>query len=301
MGPEKPTRKCKQERITHTKRITKVEREKLLCKNKLDTLELEETQTKDDRFSPEEKKLLLEAYYEKGYQVFQDTKLLHQYLPLRRENDLKGLVERLRMSFLTGSQATPKQEEDRRADNVDNWCKLSSQMMRNFAKDKKVNLDYVFADALMELADREVSDEDESKPNYPKLLKSFAQLMSGKFPDSMKPVNAQISMKLFDHINQVLESLDFKTAFKDLENGTWLEETFQSRSEIQEAAVRRLAESDVQKEALTLHHLKTDRNIQALCLELPKIKRIRDVFNPLHIGETMMSNLLRQHPFDTSG
>jgi len=271
------------------KRVTKSDLEKLICKKKLDALELEESQSKEDRFSIIERRLLLDAYNENGFQVFQDTSLLHRYLPNRRERDLKGLIHRLRTSF---------QVDATRLNPLDGWQKLCHQLLSSFAKDKRVNLDDVLAEALVIEPDKSGPDEasaqqNDLEPDYPKLLASFASLLMGKFPDNMSAANAHLSMRLFDHIESVVGTLNLKTACASLENGTWLDEVKEQRSQRLTMANMGLEELDRQmKKCITVRDLERDRNIEALCLELPKIKRIAEVLNPLHIDESLVRTLM---------
>lgn len=276
------------------KRISKTEVEKLICKKKLDKLEEEESQIREDRFNNSERRSLLDAYNIHGFQVFQDTKLLHHYLPNRRECDLKGLVLRLRSSLNPHNSNIEGQ-----SDHVDDWQKLCQQFMGNFAKDRKVNLDDVLSDALAALAEEESIDSKISepssdiRPNYSILLKSFAHLLMGKFPDNLSPIDAQLSMNLFDHVNKVVDSFDLKSALVSLEDGTWLETSMAQRRQRQETALLGLDEIDGKtKKSPTLRDLEKNRYIEALCLELPKIKRITDVLNPLFINESLLSTLM---------
>lgn len=266
---------------------------KRISKRKLEKLDEEESQRVEDRFSSAERRVLLDAYNIHGFQVFQDFKLLQQYFPNRRESDLKELIKRLRSTHCVGSQSS----------SLDGWQKLCQQMMGNFAKDRKVNLDDALAHALLTLAEeKEIeskqvdSESSDIKPDYPLLLRSFAQLLMGNFPDKMSPINAQISMNLFNHINRVVDSFDLK-ALASLEGGTWLEESIHHRRQRQEMALKGLNELDG---APTLRAIEKNRNIEALCLELPKIKRITDVLNPLLIDESMLRDLQNTNQKDTA-
>lgn len=260
---EKPSKK---------KRISLAEREKLICKKKLDALELEESQSKEDRFSPEERKILLDAYDIDGFKVFQDTKLLHQYLPNRRESDLKGLVQRLRLS-LTSDDSKQKHN------NLDDWHKTCQQLMNKYARDRKTNINNVFADALTLEASESMSQE----PFYPSLIHEFAELLKGTFPNHVSAIDAQISMKLFDHLNSYVDSLDLTP----LRDGSWLE-----RSDWHKAQHSLALEGlDLVKECPTMKDLETDNSIEALCLELPKIRRIANILDPLQFNSL-------KHPFN---
>lgn len=275
------------------KRMSKVDRERRICQKKLNALEKSESTT-DDRFNSAEKERLLEAYNKHGFQVFQDLKLLHQFYPNRRENDLKGLIQRLR----TGLQSTVESKDDA----IEEWQRLCQNLMGNFARHKRVNLDDVLSDALLLVADEREAQErnnvkishtnDAKLPNYAELLRSFAQLLSGKFPDNMTPANARISMKLFDHINRLADSVDLKT-LSALTDGSWLKSATEERRKRLEMASEGLKELDrLAKTGPSLRDLEKNQSIEALCLELPKIKRITEVLNPLHINESLMSSLI---------
>lgn len=303
MPPKKRKQDSGSDKNTNpSKRISKVEREKLICKKKLDKLDREESLKREDRFSSEEKKLLLDAYNEHGFKVFQDTKLLHQYLPNRREVDLNGLVQRLKTSLQANFDTTRSEQP------LDKWQKLCQQLMSNYARNHKVNLDDVVSEALMAEA-REVSEtnneetshmsprgsNDESchKPDYSKLLESFAHLLMGKFPENMSAANAQLSMKLFEHINNVVSSFDFQTTFSSLQEGAWLESVAEEGRMRQESALRGLQEIDgITKKRPSLRDIDRSVDMKALCLELPKIKRITDVLNPLHLNELLVKSLM---------
>ena len=293
------------DRANPPKRISKAEQEKLICKKKLDALALEESLTTEDRLNAKEREQLLQGYNQYGFQIFQDTKLLHQFLQNRRESDLKGLVQRLK----TGLQSAPQVQEE----TTNEWLKLCQNLMGNFARDKRVNLDDALADALLLVADEReridriklqhpddnlqndnVSDKTE-KPNYPELLRSFAQLLSGRFPDNMTPTNARISMKLFDHINGVVDRLYPLASFASIEDGSWIENATLERRRRQEMAQKGLEDlSRLPKESITCRDLERNRNIEALSLELPKIKRISEIFNPLNINDSLMSTLINR-------
>lgn len=285
------------------KRVTKVDRERLICKKKLDALEEEESQTKEDRFNQEERRILIKAYNENGFNVFQDTGLLHKYFPNRKESDLKGLVQRLRLSLQSETNASQKNITKQQNPNEE-WQKLCQLMMGNFAKDRKVNLEEVYADVLLQEAqDMEAgvknnddgTDDLMDKPDYPKLLRSFAQLLMGRFPDNINPINAQLSMKLFEHLETVVDSIDLEATFPSLYNGRWLEDNIEGRHLRQEMALKGLKEFDgTTKKCPTFRDIEKYRNIEALCLELPKIKRITDVLNPLHLNESLVSTLMEK-------
>lgn len=278
---------------SYTKRSSRSDIEKHICKKKLDALGFEEGQNREDRFSFEEKKRLLDAFNEHGFHVFENTNLLHQYFPARRECDLKGLVQRLRVNC-----ADPKVE---RSQPIDDWQKLCHQLMGNFAKSRHINLDDIFADALKLEAESRLqklsscsttcdsandANTNHIKADFPHLIKNFAQLLQGKFPDSMNPINAQISMKLFEHVNNVADSIDINKLLSSVLDGSWLDSVMEERRIKQDMALKGLEEIDgMMKKCPTMRDIEKNKNIEALCLELPKIKRITDVLNPLSLSE----------------
>lgn len=307
MAPRRKPNTSESDPGSKKRRISSTEREKLICKKKLDALEIEESQSKEDRFSPEERRILLNAYNVNGFKVFQDTKLLHQYLPNRKESDLKGLVQRLRLGLQTTNQSATNDGSKQEANYLDDWQRLCQQLVGNYAKDRKINICDVFADALMAEADERVAsnsqqnsdtivEESETacqKPDYPKLIRNFAELLKGTFPDNITPANAQVSMKLFDHINNVIESIDLQNELSTLADGTWLNSSIEEGKLSHNAALVGLETLDgTTKKCPTFKDLERSRNIEALCLELPKIKRITDVLNPLHIDESLVSTLM---------
>lgn len=293
-GQTKPTEETKR-----TKRVTKYDREKLICKKKLDALELEESQSKDDRFTPAEKATLLEAYNQNGFQVFQDTKLLHKYLPNRCEADFKGLLNRLRTKLQTSIQDSGVDQSKMQC--LSDWERLCLQLMGNFAKDKKVNMDDVFADAILAEADHHTTQrlnaiETDSSPSFdcPQILRSFASMLVGKFPGNLEPREAQISMRLFDHVNAVVDTIDLRNKLHPMMVGTWLDTLVGDSTSKQEMALKGLSELESRTlRCPTTRDIERNRNIEALCLELPKIKRITDVLNPLHVNESLVSSLMK--------
>lgn len=313
MAPRKRKKNWKKlddgESSHQTKRVTKSEIEKQICKKKLDALDLEESQIKEDRFSPEERKCILEAYNERGFQVFNDTSLLHQYLPDRRESDLKGLIQRLKANVqncIPEEGARPPTVNN--SDPLDDWQRLCQKFMGNFAKDKRINLDEIYADALLaEVEEKKLEipkdsnndiilndEDDDLKPDYAALLKSFAQMLTGKFPDTLNTVNSLISMKLYDHVFSIVDKID-NSLLLSIEDGRWLEGYKEERQSQLEAALKGLEEIDGKtKKCPTLRDLEKNRDIEALCLELPKIKRITDVLNPLHFNELLVSTLMEK-------
>lgn len=293
------------------KHLSKTEIEKLICKKKLDALEQEESQIKEDRFSSEEKSRLLDAYNESGFQIFQDMKLLHKYLPNRKESDLKGLVQRLKTSLLARKESKPATQDDQKlisGSHNENWQRLCQQMLGNHARDSKINLNDIYAEVLLLEAERmqfenqsrnsaqqdnDSTSDDPNKPNYPKLMNSFAQLLMGKFPDNMTKANSRISVKLYDHLNSIIDSIDLDPIAKSIADGNWLNTTVEERHAVQQMALGGLSEIDgVTKKCPSFKDIERNRNIEALCLELPKIKRITEVLNPLKLNESQVSSLI---------
>jgi hypothetical protein len=279
------------------KRVTRVQQEKNICKNRLETLDQEESFSTEDRFTQAERGCLLDAYDKLGFQVFQDVHLLKQYLPGRTERDLKGLLDRLRI----GLQHESSSDNDDKIDNLDGWLRLSQSLMGNFARDKRVNLDDALADALVMIADEqklnntqqtEIDQDVSNEPNYPELLRSFSQLLMGKFPNNMTPANARISCKLFDHITSLVDSMNLERLGSLLESGSWLQSSTGERRRRLEMALVGLDELDSNlKKCPTTRDLKSE-NIEALCLELPKIKRITELLNPLNINDSLLDCLM---------
>lgn len=284
------------------KRLTKVEREQLVCSDRLKAIEQLESLSTEDRFSQAEKSRLLDAYNQHGFQAFQDMHLLQEFFPHRSETNLKGLLNRLKTRL---QRELP--DEQTNTDDLNQWQRLCINLMGNFARDKRVNLDDVLADALLLVAEeRELNERrnqqidtnnagnvNQEEPNYPELLRSFAQLLSGKFPENMTPANARISMRLFDHVNGLVDSMDIEKVSSSLEQGSWLNESTDERRKNQEMALIGLEELDrVVKGCPTVRDVEKSRNIEALCLEMPKIKRITELLNPLHINESLVSGLI---------
>lgn len=257
-----------------TRRVNepKIDPEQMVCKRKLDALEQQESQSKEDRFTFAEKKQLLEAYNKHGFQVFQDVKLLQQFFPNRSESDLAGLLQRLKYGL--GSMGDPG--EDRLAE----WNLLCTNLMGNFARDKRVNIDNAIADALEMVASsvQDLCDNQESSnavPNYPELLKSFSQLLTGKFPINITKANAKVSMKLYEHINWLVESSDLLRSPGIIEDGLWLKEATDKRT-------KQLEEAKKTFENLPNCPRLKDTKV-SLFLELPKMKRITEFLNPLRM------------------
>lgn len=268
-----------------TKRLTKAEREKLIVKTRLDALEQEESLIKDERFSIEEKKRLLEAYNDHGFHVFHNPQLLVRYLPNRRVQDIKGLVQRLQSS-LQNYSIEQSQNDQPDCSRLDDWEKLCNQLTRNFAKDRKVNLDDVFAHALELIAGEfKQTQPQEDEPNYSELLDNFAQLIAGKFPDKTSSINAQISTQVFEHINSLVDSIDLGPIVDLFEGGEWLKDDSTERLRQQEMALDGLRDLKV---PLTYNEMEKNRNLEALCLELPKIKRLTEILNPLRVNRNLM-------------
>lgn len=291
----------KSARSKGTKRTSKGKLETLICKKKLDALEREESLTKDDRFNLAEKKILLEAFDNEGLQVFQDTKKLHKYFPNRKESDLRGLLDRLKIVCQSRERAQNPQQPSQTFV-LDDWIRLCQQLVSSFARDKKVNLDDALADSMLELANEMTQTDVEGAsdncsndltPNYPKLLEYLAQLLMGKFPDKPSTANAQLSMKLFEHLNEFVESFDCSQPLQSLISGEWLKGVQEELCSTQELALKGLDKIDGKiKKCPTVKDIKVDEEIEALCLELPKIKRITDMLNPLHVEESLVKNLM---------
>lgn len=314
------TQKNPDETTANTKKKSDSEIVKLICKAKLDALDQEENLSKDNRFTFEEKRRLLEAYQEKGYPVFQDTKLLSKYLPNRREADLKGLLERLKLSLsnqLSSKAGTSSQSEEAKpsdkisqVSNVTKWQDLSRKLMNKFAQNKKVGIDDVYTDTLMDLTRDDVEmipdcdDTDQNiegktvrtrGPDYRKILASLSQLMEGKFPERPTGSDASIMMRLFDDLNTIVSNIDL-SRLDQLAEGRWLHNSFEPNRKHQESALvglDKIDPDDIKRDEMG-SKIESDRNLEALCLELPKIKRITDVLNPLHIDKAMVNVLIEQ-------
>lgn len=275
------------------KRITKTEREQMICHKKIKALNQEESISNDDRFTFSEKERLLEAYYANGFKVFQDIKLLQQYFPERRENDLKSLLERLCHSLQTS--------ESNRFQAIDDWQQICQNLVRNFSRDKKVSLDEVLTHALTLAAEQfkpveldirpgEAISAQDSHPDYYKLLIDISELLRGRFPDNTSPINAAISMHLYDHINELANSIDATAKLETLLNGSWLMKAAEKSRQRHESALKGIRELGV-KECPTKLSLENNPNIEALCLELPKIKRIVEVLNPMHMSDDLINDI----------
>lgn len=299
----------KRRRIANTNRDkddvkpkSRIEIEKSICKHKLSALDQEESLTKENRFTADEMKRLLEAFNEKGFPVFRDTKLLHQYLPNRREADLKGLLERLRNSLLgnptTSSEAKDESDTNFKLQYLSTWQNLCHKVLGNFAKDRKVNLDDAFPDVLMVMANEMKQsvriDNQETSIDYSKLIESFAQLLTGKFPERPSGANALLSMKLFYDLGEVANSIDPKNIISTIADGSWAKRVKPACDERLDLALQGLDKIDGRiKKCPTFNDLKKDRSLEALSLELPKIRRITDVLNPLHIDINLNQALLK--------
>lgn len=258
--------------------------EQLICQKKIKALDQEESLSNDDRFTVAEKQKLLEAYYANGFKVFQDIKLLQQYIPDRRENDLKGLLDRLchglQVSEISQFQA------------IDGWQRICQNLVGNFSRDKKVSLDDILVESLAqsagELASSSRDATSEDKPNYCKLLRDFSELLRGHFPENTTPANAAISTNLFEHINTIVSSVDATSSLESVFDGSWLLEAAESKRHRHEMALKGIQElKSMSKTCPTRRDLNQNPNIEALCLELPKIRRIVDVLNPLHLNEVI--------------
>lgn len=272
--------------------MSTVEKEKLICKSKLEALDLEESQIKDDRFSCDEKMILLNAFQKEGYQIFQDMSLLHKYMPLRRESDLKGLVERLHNKL---NSVNPDSESE--AQQIDGWLKLSQQILGNFAKDKRVSMDDVFSEAVRIAAParqpdmHDSSQVSDSSPNTNNILNYLAQLLSGRCPQKLNNADALVCSKLHDHIDNLAASIDVSR----LDGSIWhdhLQTSLDKSKHRQERALEGLNKVDgTFKKHPSANDIQGDQDLEALCLELPKIRRITDMLNPLRIDESLMKHL----------
>lgn len=275
------------------KRVSKVEREQMICHKKIKALDQEESIANEDRFSFPEKERLLEAYYENGFKVFQDIKLLQQYFPDRRENDLKSLLERL-CNCLQASETSRFQA-------INEWEQICLNLVRNFSRDKKISIDEVIAHALALAAEHFEKPSTSSRtrarsgprscPDYSKLLKDFSELLRGHFPEKTSPINAAVSIKLFEHINDLASSVDANEKLKTLFDGSWLIEAASESRERHDMALKGVEELRG-KSCPSQQDLEENLNIAALCLELPKIKRIVDVLNPMHLSEDLIDGIL---------
>jgi len=253
--------------------FSKANTERLICKKKLETLELQESQRNEDRFTNDEKKLLLQAYHDHGFKVFQDMILLSKYIPNRTENDLLGLLQRLE----SGPSANCSITEDK----LGKWQTLCSGLMGNFARDKRVNFDDILSDVMSMIASRigesEVHADSVTHSNSKELLMSFSQMLAGRFPDNMSEANAAISVRLFESINMLIESSGLLESSSFLEHETWLSEATGKRRRILEEAKEALADTSVDSPVVTEENL-------AIYLELPKVKRIIESLNPLRLN-----------------
>lgn len=280
-----PRRKLKQPNEADARGLVekrpKIGAEKMICKNTSRAIDQRETMATSDRFTSDEKKKLLEAYNKCGFQAFQNMKLLQEYIPGRTENDLKGLISRLKSSI--------DSSESRDDDHLDDWQRLCFNLMGIYSRTKQANVNEVLSDALQRAAeeldlDKRYHCDDDRQPNYPKLLNSFSQLLMGRFPDNMTPANARISMRMFDHVNAVTKSIDIERLTSEMGDGRWLDEATSSSRSQQEMALKGLDELDkTLKSGLTVKDLE-NKNLQALCAELPKIKLMREVLDPLNVS-----------------
>lgn len=265
------------------KQTTKAEREQIICQKKIKALDKEESISNEDRFTVAEKRKLLEAYYANGFKVFQDVKLLQQYLPDRRENDLKGLLSRL----CHGLQVS----ETSQFQAIDEWQRICQNLVGNFSRDKKVSLDDILVESLAQAAEELMTTSDVTggeKPDYCKLLKDFSELLRGHFPENTTPTNAAVSTRLFEHIKAIVSSIDATTSLESIFDGSWLLEAAETRRQRHEMALKGMEDlRSMSKTSPTRRDLSQNPNVEALCLELPKIRRIIDVLNPLHLHESI--------------
>lgn len=319
IGQSKPD-----ETRTIPKKKSQSEIVKSICKAKLDALNHEESLSKDNRLTYEEKRRLLDAYQERGFPVFQDTKLLCQYLPNRREADLKGLLDRLKLSLFNQiSQKASSSQSDQQSSSLDKGCEvfnltqwqnLSNKLVSKFALNKKVGLDDIYADTLMDMSNEKDGEDvdmesncdnsgktqkdrpmESREPSLNKLLANFGRLLEGKFPERPSNEDAAIMMRLFDDLNRVVSQVDLQK-FGQLTNGSWLMRSLEPSRRLQELALEGLNSIDGKafKKSDIAAKIDLDKSMEALCLELPKIRRITDVLNPLHIDKAMVNVLIEQ-------
>lgn len=274
------------------KRVTRTQIEESICSKRLNALDQEESKNLEDRFSAPERRILLDAYNERGFGVFQDTQLLSQYFPNRSESNLKGLIQRLKTQGPNSGPDDSAKGELCKIDYVDDWRTLCHQLLGNYVKDRKINIEDSIPEALSAVADSleaKLSESgevvvNEEGPNYPQLIRSFAQLLTGRFPDDMTPANARLSSSLFEHVCGMVESVDINSLQSKFDNGKWLESNHIIRQERFKLALEGLEKIDGKtKKCPTIRDLEKDKSMEALCLELPKIKRISDMLNPLSI------------------
>lgn len=275
------------------KRITKAIIEKSICKRKLDALDQEESKNLEDRFNFHEKKALLEAYNERGFTVFQDMQVLQPYLPNRSLADLKGLIQRLEVQ----SSSLNQEQESKSISHIDGWQSLCQNLLNSHVKDRKINIEHSIPEALTSIANdlktQPQNCDTEGAVDYSTLVESFSQLVSGKFPDNMTPSEAKISGSLFDHICAMADSIDVKILESRMKDGCWLEESQVRREKRLELARKGLNRIDGKtKKCPTLRDMERDKSMEALCLELPKIKRVTDMLNPLSIDESFVGSLM---------
>lgn len=262
--------------------------EATICRKRLDALDKQEL-PRSDRFSLEEKQQLLRAYNERGFTIFQNTSLLKQYFSQRHEADLRGLIERYSLNL------PPKDENP-----LLEWQNICNKSLGAYAKDKKINLDTGLSDAFavqaeaLKISEEKTEIDCDNEPDYADLLACFSNLLAGKFPEQMKPVNAIVSMKLYEDLMHVVDNIDVDR-LKPLEDGTWLSGIQDRRKTRQTLACQGLEELDIQlKKCPSKADIDKSPAIEALCLELPKIKRIEHLLNPLHIDEQLIQDLMRQ-------
>lgn len=255
----------------------RVDKEQIICKRKLDELEQAEILSNDDRFSFTEKQQLLEAYNKHGFQIFQNTELLKQYFENRSETQLKHLLQRLKNSLTSTNLES---------DNLDDWQQACMDLMGNFAKDKRVNIDNLIADAVAMLANKlEASGELKDGPcDYVELLRSFSQLLARKFPDQMSSDTARISMKLYQYINTIVDSSESESCKELLRNSSWLNDATRKRRKNLEEA-KKAFDEDSQSPSV-------NEDDYAKYLELPKVKRLIEFLNPLRIDPQDFVELL---------
>lgn len=266
-----------------TNKITKLDSEQSICRNKLEALEREELLSAQDRFSAAEKRTLLDAYNDHGFHVFQNTQLLKSYFPHRKETELKDLIIRLQTKL-----AKPSEGEQYKTQNLADWTQLANKSINTLSRAKKINMDNLLADTMLHMTQSDQPQETVDpagnvKPDYNQIKCNIYQLLLGRFPDRLSRIDAQISQRLYEDLNKHVDTLELAYSLKA---GTWLRDANKTWMSFQSLALEGLAKVDsMANKCPTNQDLEKDPSIEALCLELPKIKRITDTLNPLNISE----------------
>lgn len=271
---------------------------KIRCRTTLQSREekiiSDELETKTDRLNSTEKKALLDAYNDHGYYVFQDVELLKQYLPNRSGNDLKSLIKRL-----------CDKSEVKCDTNLDKWQEMSQLLVRNFSKNKVINLDSIHANVLDQINKGTSMNQGPTTSNSFDsviMLDAIKQLLMGKFPEKMDAINALVLMKLFEQLNDLVDSIDLGS-LETLADGSWLNVAEATRDKDREDASEMIINlKSLDSKNVTRNDFDENPKLRALFRSLPKIERATDTMNPFHITSDLMSNVLEQlvgHPFDT--